>query len=134
MENTDIKRIKAIFAANFRLLRLNKKMTQAEISEVLNCSQQTINVWENPQMDEKDINFPKTTALLRIAEYFDVSIDWLFGKEQPIKTIYETPAEYVSIIEAYKKLNEAGKDRALQSIIDFTKIAEYTQKEKTISA
>ena len=134
MENTDIKRIKAVFAANFRALRLNKKMTQAEVSEVLNCSQQTINVWENQQMEEKDFNFPKTTALLRISEYFDVSIDWLFGKEQPIKIIYETPAEYVPIIEAYKKLNTAGKERALQCVVDFTKIGEYTEKEKPISA
>ena len=104
------------------------------MSEVLNCSQQTINVWENPQMEEQDINFPKTTALVRMSEYFGVSIDWLFGKEQPIKIVYETPAEYVPIIEAYKKLNKVGQDRALQSVIDFTKIGEYTEKEKFISA
>lgn len=135
MKNTDIKQLKAIFASRFKELRTQRKNTQAELSELLNCSQQTINVWENAQAEalEKDVNFPTTKALLRIAEHFNVSIDWLFGKDTPAKILYQIPQEYILLITEYKKLNKTGQERAMQSITDFTKISDYTEKEKTIS-
>ena len=136
MINTDIKQLKAVFASRFRELRNNRKNTQSELSEILNCSQQTINVWENPQTDEteKDVNFPTTKALLRISDFFNVSIDWLFGKDEPVKILLQIPTEYVSLITEYKKLNETGQNKVMTYIKDLLGNPTNTQKEKTSSA
>lgn len=132
----DIKCVKAIFASRFRSLRIARKKTQLELSEVLNCSQQTINVWENPQTeeDEKCVNFPTTKALLRISDYFNVSIDWLFGEDIPAKIILQIPDEYVSLVGEYKKLNGIGKQKVADYISDLLESPKYSEKEKTISA
>ena len=95
-----------IFAINFRYIRNKKDFTQAEMAEFLNCSQQTINVWESGQ------HTPKITMLVKIADLFGVSVDWLLGRSEPIKIISEVPQEYKNIVSAYQKLNTDGQHEA----------------------
>lgn len=58
---------------NIYILRKEKKITQAQLAEKLGVSEQAISKWENDQC-APDVNlFPV------IADYFDVSIDRLFG-------------------------------------------------------
>lgn len=134
MEN-NIKSTKAIFAARFRELRNNSKKTQAELAELLDCSQQTINVWENSQTncDVTKINFPTVSALLKIANYFNVSTDWLLGMNNAT-TVYNKSSDNKELITAFNGLNQKGQQKAMEYITDLTNIQTYTEKENTLSA
>ncbi len=61
---------------NFRLkeLREEKGITQQALADVLCCSQQTINSYENRGSQ------PDVEMLSKIADYFDTSVDYLIGR------------------------------------------------------
>lgn len=52
-------------------LRKSKKQTQTDLAKVFNVSTQTILNWEN------EIFSPNVKQLIEIADYFEVSIDYL---------------------------------------------------------
>ena len=59
-------------------LRKSKKINQAELGEALGMSQATITLWENGK------RIPDIDMLCKIADYFNVTTDYLLGRE-PIK-------------------------------------------------
>lgn len=52
-------------------LRLDKKLTQAELGKIIGISASTIGMYEQNRRD------PDTTTLSKIAEFFNVSADYL---------------------------------------------------------
>lgn len=66
-----------MFGQRLRELRKEKRMSQQEMGEILNASQQSIGNWERGR------NFPPEEVVLKVADYFDVSIDYLYGKDVP---------------------------------------------------
>ena len=62
-----------LFAKRLKELRLAKKMTQANLAEVLNYGYTAIANYEAGK------NQPSYKDLLTISEYFDVSVDYLLG-------------------------------------------------------
>lgn len=62
---------------NFRLreLRGEKGITQKELARVLNVCPQTVGYYEN------SVNMPTPEMLIKIADYFDVTVDYLLGLE-----------------------------------------------------
>lgn len=63
-----------MFANNLRNLRKEKKLSQAELGEILKLSQRTISSYENRE------RFPDQNTLNNIADYFQVSVDFLLGR------------------------------------------------------
>lgn len=65
-------------------LRITKKESQQDLADFLNISFQSVSKWEN------DIAMPDITLLKKIANHFDVTIDYLLDnvKEIPIKKNY----------------------------------------------
>lgn len=64
-----------MFGQRLRELRLSKRMSQEELGSVLNASQQTIGNWERGR------TFPTEDSVIQIANYFNVTIDYLYGEE-----------------------------------------------------
>lgn len=56
---------------NLKTLRLEKGISQRKLGEDFNVSNQTISFWENGSRE------PDLDTLIKIAEYFGVSIDSL---------------------------------------------------------
>jgi len=72
-------------AKNICELRKAKGVTQEQLANAINISFQAVSKWEN------GVSVPDTTILPRIAEYFNVSIDYLLCGEHIIyDNIYET--------------------------------------------
>lgn len=117
-----------IFAVKFRSIRNEKGFTQSEMAEFLDCSQQTINVWESGQ------HTPKITMLVKIADSFGVSVDWLLGRKEPIRIITEIPQEDKTIVELYRKFNNEGRTEAEKMLNLLLLNPAYKEKEKDISA
>lgn len=62
------------FAERVKELRLSKKLKQIELGEILNLSGQSINDLE------KGRKITTFDNLVILAEYFDVSTDWILGR------------------------------------------------------
>ena len=60
-------------------MRFNANLTQEQLSEKLGISPQSVSKWEN------GISMPDIALLPEIAEVFGVSIDELFGLNEPEK-------------------------------------------------
>lgn len=63
------------FGDRLRLLREEKKLTQIELGKLLNISNRVIAYYESNDRFPKD-----ELTLVRIADFFDVSLDWLLGR------------------------------------------------------
>lgn len=62
-----------LIGEKIRLLRKNKKITQAELAEALSVSSQSVSKWEN------HISVPDISVLPAIARYFGITMDELFN-------------------------------------------------------
>ena len=58
---------------NLKVLRSEFSITQKQLADVIGVSQQSINKYENHNIE------PDIETLKRIADYFDTSIDFLVG-------------------------------------------------------
>lgn len=67
----DINDIKHIVAANICALRQDKEMTQGELAAALNYSDKAVSKWERAE------SLPDISVLTKIADIFDVTLDFL---------------------------------------------------------
>jgi len=63
------------FGQRLRLLRENRGLTQKELGQILNVSESTIGMYER---GEREPNFE---TLEKIADYFEVQVDYLLGRD-----------------------------------------------------
>lgn len=63
------------FSQRLKELRLKKGLTQTELGEKVGVKQNTFTNWENGKRE------PNFETLLKLADLFEVSLDWLFGRE-----------------------------------------------------
>lgn len=63
-----------MFSERLKKLRNEKRLSQKELAKELNMSQQTIAKWENNQ------STPNPEMIVKIANFFDVSTDYLLGR------------------------------------------------------
>lgn len=70
-----------MFGKRLKLLRTNLNLSQKQLGENLNLSQRAISSYEN------NLRFPDEQTINLIADYFNVSVDYLLGRTD-IKNIY----------------------------------------------
>ena len=94
---------------NLKLLRINQKLSQQKLGELLHVSQQSIHKYEN------NITSPDIETLKLMAKFFSTSIDYLIGLTdiphtiEPVKETTLNPAE-LEFLEQYRKLNPSQKE------------------------
>ena len=64
-----------VFGQKLKLLRLEYGLSQRELGDKLGYCNQTVSFWETGQRE------PDLDALVKISSFFDVSVDFLLGKE-----------------------------------------------------
>lgn len=64
-----------MFAARIKNLRKSKGLNQVQLAEKLGVKKQSISNWENDNI------MPSIEMLIRIADFFDVSTDYLLGRD-----------------------------------------------------
>ncbi len=96
---------KTNISKNIADLRKKKGITQEQLALALNISPQAISKWET------NTSFPDTQMLPLIAEYFEVSVDYLFyGEEYAYNDIYNKVWDKVA---AHKQQSQEAYDEAL---------------------
>ena len=69
--------------SKIKAARIEKKLTQEQVAELLGVSRQTISNWENEK------SYPDIISVIKMSECYDVSLDYLLKGEQKMKTYYD---------------------------------------------
>ena len=79
--------LKPIIAKNITELRTAAGMTQIDLAESLNYSDKAVSKWERGE------SVPDVSVLLRIAELFGVTLDYLVHEQEAVKPVTELKKE-----------------------------------------
>ena len=111
-------------------LREERGIYQKELAAILKVSVGTVSNYEN------NIHFPDQEALLQLADYFGVTVDYLLGRTSyrySLDTLNEeyapgmTVAELVNIIQHFSPQNTA-------SFLDYIELLQLRQKAEACSS
>lgn len=91
---------------NLLNLRKQHNKTQKELAEYLNTKHQTYGAYE------KGINEPNINTLIKLADYYNVSIDYLVGRQWHNDIGYLTPQQ-VECVNMIKQLNEINQTKLM---------------------
>ncbi len=64
-----------VVGENIKELRKDKKISQQTLAEKIGVSQKAIDYWE------RGVNEPKATYIVKLADFFGVSTDFLLGRD-----------------------------------------------------
>ncbi len=74
----------SIFSKNLKTLRKQKRLTGAKLAQKLNISHSTLASWETGR------HIPHLEDIIRLADFFEVSIDELLGRDEEVIHSIET--------------------------------------------
>ena len=104
------------------LKQQNKK--QKELCDYLDISKNVFTDWKSGR------NKSYLKYLPQISEFFNVSVDYLLGrtdiKKAPSDENAAADIRFIKITECYNKLNDTGKQKAVEAVSDLTEIDKYT--------
>ena len=106
--------------ARLKSLRERANVSQRALAEHLGISQQSINKYENHGIE------PDIETLIQIAEYFNVSVDYLIGHSEtsllaePVSNIQLSVSE-LKLINSYRKLDPNERQSILYVIDNYLK-------------
>ena len=84
-----LKEIKEVFNVRIKELRKQKNISQTELGNILGVTRSTICQYEQGRRQ------PDNASLVKIADFFEVTVDYLLGREERIPTLSNT-TEYES--------------------------------------
>ena len=94
------------------MLRIEKGLSQKQLAEKVNVSQQSINKYENHDVE------PNTETLCLLADFFETSVDYLIGHTNIKNKIQHTSEmalnlEEENLIKKYRKLSAYDKETVI---------------------
>ncbi len=92
---------------NLTILRKEKKITQEEMAKILNITQRTYSGYELSQTE------PNIETLCKLADYFNVSIDYLVGREKNRELITKNYQQKKELLQLSEKLTNNNFQKLL---------------------
>ncbi len=98
------------FGEILKMLRKNAHMTQQELADMLWISKSSVSCYE------QDTRFPSSEMLIRIANVFHVSVDYLLGREEKqrildITDLKDEDVEFLCTTISFLKEKNHVKDK-----------------------
>lgn len=93
---------------SLKILRDERGISQQKLADAIGMSQSSINDYENRNVE------PDITTLIRIAEYFDTSVDYIVGHTH-IRRKIEEVSEYAlneresALIDGYRAIQDSER-------------------------
>ena len=89
---------------NLKKLRKEKGVSQKQLADVVSVSQQSINKYENHNIE------PDIDTLIKMADYFETSVDYIIGhsnirRKIEVVSSYDLNIEEAKLIENYRNLS-----------------------------
>ena len=116
------------FAERSRCLRKEKGLSQVELAKALNVSKACIS------MIEIGKNEPTAITLIKYADFFECSIDYLLGREDDFGNITiagnasQLPADAQELVDMFLSLSPAHRIQILEYTKYFTEREAATKK------
>ncbi|MDK2807654.1 MAG: hypothetical protein PWP24_387 [Clostridiales bacterium] len=110
------------FGKNLERIRKGKKISQAKLGEMLGLTQQMVSSYE------KDLSSPNVDVLIKIADYFNVSIDSLV--EHVVQTTQEDNSQS-RLLRYFENLNESDRDKCITIVQTLLEDREMSQQKKS---
>lgn len=104
------------FGKKLRDLRQQKNLSQRNLSKIIGVGYTTIANWE------VDRNLPNNATILKIANYFNVSVDYLIGNDNPPPPLFTYPEFSRALANAeiddedFKQLSAKDKEQLISVI------------------
>lgn len=90
---------------NLKLLRQNYKISQQQLADVIGVSQQSINKYENHNIE------PDIETLMKMADYFCVSVDYLIGhSDEHGADVSSISADEAKLINNFRSLTPKQRE------------------------
>lgn len=102
-------------------LRNSNKVSQKDFAQALKVSQQTVASWEVGRTE------PSNTALKDIADYFNVSTDYLLGRDEKAISLSNLQ---ITLLKMFDRLNIEGQDLIMR-IINSLEITHSKENDNT---
>lgn len=110
------------FGRNLERIRKGKKISQAKLGEMLGLTQQMVSSYE------KDLSSPNVDVLIKIADYFNVSIDSLV--EHVVRKPDEDNSE-ARFLRYFENLSELDRERCITIVQTLLEDREMNQHRKS---
>ena len=88
---------------NLKKLRNEKGISQQYLAGVLGVSQQSINKYENHNVE------PDIALLISMADFFNTTIDYLVGRSETQELSSNISTKESHLVEQYRRLNDSEK-------------------------
>lgn len=98
-----------IFAERLRELRKSRGKTQQDLADLLNIRRSTYGEYE------RGVILPPTDKIQVLANYFNVTVDWLIGKEETKEDVSKTLNTLLTQLKGSKQLYFHGKKMNTES-------------------
>ena len=106
--------------------RWKKHISQEELAREIGCSQAAVALWESGKRT------PSITAMIKMADYFDVSLDKFIERRTPDNTIglaYSGRVEDLPFLnelrEVAPRLNKEGQKKVIEYAFDLAENPKY---------
>lgn len=100
-------------------LRIQKKLNMRQVAHKLNIAYTTYFNYEKEKRE------PNSEMLILLADFFDVTVDYLIGRSETQTAHLVTNAEQEQLLADYNKLNTHGKKKILDYLSDIITIEKY---------
>lgn len=95
---------------NLKQLRLDRHLTQTALANALDVAQTTISAWERGEKS------PDPDTLVRLANFYDVSVDYLLGRENKKEAPLPVPMlgkDAQKLLDMYGEMSKESKDQVM---------------------
>lgn len=96
---------------NIRKYRKQKDMTQEQFAEAMGVSIGAVSKWENAQMN------PEISMIVKIADFFELSVDALLGYECVSNNLLESVARIKELTN--KKAYEKAREEVMKALVKY---------------
>lgn len=118
-----------MFRIRLKELREHFKYSQAVLAEKIGVSQSAVGMWESGR------NMPESAKLEALATLFEVSTDYLLGRDMAADAQKEKPIpkdefseDECELLRLFRGLNAEGREKALGLLDDLVATGKYVQK------
>ena len=117
---------------NLKKLRVLKSLTQSDMAKILDISLSSYQKYER----DKNCVTPSLDVLLRIADFFGVSVDYLLGREPATDPfdMLQLPEDQKSVMERFASFPDDVRAIILDAIKELAEAAKKRQKLDTTTA
>lgn len=109
------------FGSNLERIRKDKNISQAQLGKALGLTQQMVSSYE------KDTSSPNIEVLVKIADFFHVSLDSLVGHIPPIPEANSSESRF---LRYFQELNSSDREKCIMIIRAILEDRELMRKKK----